>query len=349
MTNVAVIGAGPAGVISGNYLLKAGFNVTIYEKNERVISTPCGEGISLNAIKKLRHDIGFDSAPYFSSSIFGLKNFFPGGYHAFVYEDGYVLERENWIDGIRRHFEKNGGTVEFGTNIKSIDDINADIIIGADGPNSLARKKIGGSVDICTATQYKMQLDWPNHDLLEFYWDLEISEFYAWNFPKKDYFNVGVIGNVHTLDHFCDKYKIKGDILKFEGYPIPFNGRGIHAGNIYLVGDAAGMANAFSKGGLAPSIYGSDILATCLAEGKGNEYENRIRQHPAFSKQYAEAMKILVGLGQENLSTLGRIAHTHDLLRLPLSAQVRGARHIHLIPHMQTLVKTFRDGMRYAW
>ena len=34
---IGIIGGGPAGVISGSYLLTAGFDVTIYEKNNRVI------------------------------------------------------------------------------------------------------------------------------------------------------------------------------------------------------------------------------------------------------------------------------------------------------------------------
>lgn len=349
MSKVAIIGAGPAGVICGNYLLNAGFEATIYEKNERVVSTPCGEGISDRAIKKLRKDTGFDSSPFISSSIYGLKNIFPGDYYSFIREAGYVLEREAWIDGIRRHFEKRGGEVRFNSNIQEFKKIPADYIIGADGPTSSVRRSIGGTITIVPAMQYKMKLEWQNHDWLEFYWDLEISDAYAWNFPKKDYFNVGVIGNINQLNSFCKKYRIEGEIIKKEGYPIPSNGKHISQGNVFLIGDAAGMANEFSKGGLAPSIYAADILSQCLKEGKGDEYETRIKRHPSFSKDYYDAMLILKSMTQKDLEIIGNLTHLHDLLNLPPATYVKALRHWRLIGKMQKILSAFKQGIIYAW
>jgi digeranylgeranylglycerophospholipid reductase len=349
MKDIGIIGGGPAGVIAGSYLVKAGFKVTIYEKNERVISTPCGEGISHTAILKLRHDTGFDSAPYFSSSIDGLKNIFPGNYYTFTYEYGYVLEREKWIDGIRRHFEKNGGQVIFNSEIKDVSKLNESVIIGADGPISKVRQKIGGKVDMCTAMQYKMKLDWENHDLLEFYWDLDISDLYGWNFPKKDYFNVGVIGNLKKLDNFCKKYKISGEILKKEGYTIPFNGSKIHEDKYFLVGDSAGMANAFSKGGLAAIVYASDILTYCLKNGFSSSYEQKIRSHPAFSKSYSLAMKTILSLNQKELEIIGKLTHDKDLLNLPTTTKLKALKYPSLLPNLLKIIRAFKGGMKYAW
>ena len=323
--------------------------VTIYEKHERTISTPCGEGISHNAILKLRRDVEFDSAPYFSSSIDGLKNIFPGNRYTFTYEYGYVLEREKWIDGIRKHFEKNGGQVIFNSEIKDVSKLTDDIIVGADGPISTVRRKIGGKVDMCTAMQYKMKLDWDNHNLLEFYWDLDISDLYGWNFPKKDYFNVGVIGNKKKLDNFCEKYKIHGEILKTEGYTIPFNGSKIHAGKYFLIGDSAGMANSFSKGGLAAIVYASDILTYCLKNDRPGLYEQMIRAHPAFSKSYSLAMKTILSLNQKELEIIGKITHNKDLLNLPFSSQVQALKYPYLLPRLLKIISAFKGGMKYAW
>ncbi len=346
---IGIIGGGPAGVISGSYLLTAGFDVTIYEKNNRVISTPCGEGISHSAILKLREDTGFDSAPYFSSSIKGLKNFFPGGNYTYTYEYGYVLEREKWIDGIRRHFEKKGGTFLFEKNITDISKMKEDIIIGADGPISKVRSKIGGTVDLCTAMQYKMNLEWDNHELLEFYWDLDISDLYGWNFPKKDYFNVGVIGNLKKLQKFCEKYNIRGDIIKTEGYSIPFNGSNIHSGKYFLVGDSAGMANAFSKGGLAAIIYGSDILSLCLKNNTPELYETKVRNHPAFSKKYSLAMRSILSLNQKELEWIGKLTHNQDLLNLSLKTNIKALGKPKLTPTLLNIINAFKGGMKYAW
>lgn len=347
--NITIVGAGPAGVIAGNYLLKAGFEVKILERNPRVISTPCGEGISHRALSKLREDIGFDSAPYLSSSIKGLKNFFPGGYFNYVYENGYVLEREAWIDAIRKRFEKKGGEVVFNSNVPSASKIDGDVVVGADGPASVVRRETGCKVDVCPAMQYKMEFEWENHDFLEFYWDLDISDFYSWNFPKNGYFNVGVIGNINQLDRFCSKYGFKGKILKKEGYSIPFNGRGIQRGRYFLIGDAAGMANAFSKGGLAPIIYASDILAHCLKNGDEAYYEKKIMSHPAFSAEFSHTMDVIQALGQDNLRLLGAISNGQDLLHLPVKSKIKFLPHLHLYPKIRVMLRSFKEGMKYAW
>ncbi|MFH0922698.1 MAG: FAD-dependent monooxygenase [Candidatus Micrarchaeota archaeon] len=348
MVNVAVIGAGPAGLIAGAYLLKSGFDVTIYEKNKGYLSTPCGEGISERVVQKLKSDIGFDSKPYISSTINGLKNFFPGGFHAFIYEKGHVLNREAWIGGMGRLFEKNGGKVEFDNKIGHIGKLTDEIIVGADGPTSLARQSIGGKVRLSTASQYKMTFPWENKNFLEFYWDLDVSDAYGWNFPKKDYFNVGVMGTFAQLDRFCEKYGFSGKIIKKEAYPIPFSGSAIHKNNVYLIGDAAGMANAFSKGGIAPTVYASEILANCLSSGKGREYEARVKRHPAFSLKYEHALETLISLGS-NLEKLGKVVHTQDMLNLPVSTYVKLLRYPHLLGKIRTIRNAFKSGIIYGW
>lgn len=202
---------------------------------------------------------------------------------------------------------------------------------------------------MCTAVQYKMKLDWENHSMIEFYLDFDVSDFYAWNFPKKNYFNVGVIGNLKKLNKFCDKYNIRGEILKTEGHLIPFGGSKIHSGKYYLIGDAAGMVNPFTKGGLAPIIYASEILSDCLKKGEGKHYETRIMNHPAFSKSYRSDMDLLLSLTQTDLRNMGRIVHDKDMLNLTLNTKIKTLRHPRLISKMQRLLKAFDASMKHGW
>jgi flavin-dependent dehydrogenase len=224
-----------------------------------------------------------------------------------------------------------------------------DIVVGADGPISNVRRKIGGIVEMCTGVQYKMELDWPNHDLLEFYWDFEISDLYGWNFPKKDYFNVGVIGSFEQLDKFCEKYHMNGKIIKKEGYALPFNGSKIHSGRYFLIGDSAGMANALSKGGLAAIIYASDILSGCLKDGTSDRYEQRIRAHPAFSKDYANGMKAMLSLNQKELEIVGKLGHNKDLVNLPLSSNIRALRYPLMLSRLNKIITALKKGVEYSW
>ena len=102
---VAIIGAGPAGTIAGNYLIKEGIEVKIYEKNESIKSTPCGEGISFFTEEKLKKDIGFDSRTFTSKITSGIKFYYTPKYYATVNNGGHVLEREKWINGLRKHYD----------------------------------------------------------------------------------------------------------------------------------------------------------------------------------------------------------------------------------------------------
>ncbi len=347
---IAIIGAGPAGIISGIYLTRAGHDVTIFEKNKEVISTPCGEGISHRTIEKLQQDTGFDSTPYFSKKVKGLKNVFPGNRTSYIYKQGYVLNRQAWIEGLQKYFEKCGGKIEFGKDIRDFAEFrNYDYIIGADGPNSYVRRFIGGTVDIISGSQYKIELDWENKDFVEFYWDKDVSQFYAWNFPKSEYHNVGTIGNFNHLDNFIKKYRMNGKIIKKEAYPIPFNGKKIQYKNIALIGDAAGMANPFSKGGLAPIVYASHILTTCINQDLLNKYEQYIRSHAAFSPQYQKVCNAITQMTQDKLSAIGMVVHGKELLNMPITAYLMVLKYPHIIPEVITLYRGFKKGIEYGW
>jgi len=347
---IAIIGAGPAGLISGLYLVMAGHRVTIFEKKHEVISTPCGEGISHDATEELKKDTGFDSSPHFSKKVNGLKNFFPKNRISFIGVSGYVLDREKWMRGMQRHFEKLGGELIFDREIKKITELSSfDFIVGADGPNSFIRKYISGKVEIVPASQYKMELDWENKDWLEFYWDKDISNFYSWNFPKKNYYNVGVIGNFNHLDNLLKKYNIKGNIIKKEAYPIPFNGINLQQENIALIGDAAGMANPFSKGGLAVLIYASRILVHCINQNNLSDYEFRIKSHIAFSNLYKKVCTTIKEISQNDLESIGEIVHEYDMFKLPLKAYLKTMKYPHVIPKMITIYSGFKNGIKYGW
>jgi len=350
LAKIAVVGAGPAGVIVGNYLISQGFNVTLFEEKKETISTPCGEGISHRTVEKLEKDTDFDSSLFISREVKGLKNFFPGYYHVFIHKKGYVLNRQDWLKGLQNHFQKNGGKIVFNKKISSLKGIQSDFFVAADGPNSFIRKQINAKVEVVPACQYKMVLDHPQRDYVEFCWDKQVSQFYAWNFPKaNNQFNVGTMGNFSQLNDFIKKYGLKGRIEKKEAYPITFNGKGIQKENILLIGDAAGMANPFSKGGLAPIVYASEILTKCLKENTAEEYEKKIYEHPAFSHEFYQLYRIICKLSQEELRAIGSVAHGFDLFKMPLTAKLRVLTHPLLINNFLKLYSGFKKGIELAW
>ena len=53
---IYIVGAGPAGLITGLFLIDIGYDVKIFEKNREIRSTACGEGCDEKSLKKLPFD-----------------------------------------------------------------------------------------------------------------------------------------------------------------------------------------------------------------------------------------------------------------------------------------------------
>lgn len=351
MARIIIIGAGPAGLIVGNYLGKAGHKVTIYEKNKKIISSPCGEAVSINIIEKLKKDIWFNSKPFISRTVKGLKLVFPENNSVFMYKKGCVLDRNKWLNGLRKNFEKQGGNIFLGEEIREndIQKIQYNYLVGADGPGSVVRKMIGGKVEIEPGTQYKIIGDTSKHKFIEFYMDREVNRYYCWIFPKKKYFNVGSVGPFAEIDRLIQKYNLRGKILKKEAAPVPMNGTKYQQGNILLIGDAAGMANSFSGGGIAPIVCASDILVNCIRENKIENYEKEIREHAAFSPYFYKAKKVIHSLNQQKLTKIGKIVDGCDLLNLPFKIKLKAFMNPEIIKDTLIMIKAFEEGMEYAW
>jgi len=158
-----------------------------------------------------------------------------------------------------------------------------------------------------------------------------------------------VIGTFADLEKFINKYSISGNIIKKEAYTITFSGEKFQEGNMALIGDAAGMTNPFSKGGLAVIIYASKILVDCLEKGSFHEYENKIKNHMAFSNIYGKVCKTINEMNQKDLEAIGEIVNNHEMLKMPAIAYFKALRYPYVIPKLITLYYGFKDGIIYAW
>ena len=303
---IYIVGAGPAGLATGLFLLEKGYKVTILEKEDKIKSTACGEACDLDSLKMLP----FDSTPYFERVIEGLKFIFNGKYF-YVKTRGVVLNRQKWLEGMADEFMRRGGKIKFSSKVIKVDSQyiyteeekkNYELCIGADGPLSVVRKFFGENCAFDVGSEYEIEYK-KDDDFLEFYLSKKFSPHYAWIFPKKESINIGVIGKFSMLDRFLKEMRIDGKILAKKAGMIPYGGveKFVKEG-VVLIGDAACMANPFSLGGISPAIHAAKILAKNVVNLK--RYEEEIKKHAIMDGILMKGRKAVEKLNDKEMEII---------------------------------------------
>lgn len=236
---------------------------------------------------------------------------FPSNQRAYLYKTAYTLDRTSWLRAMALIFEKNGGKLILGKAVdeKNFKNISYDLLIDASGPLSwISRKIVGNTLSIKPSVQYRMKTDY-NYDGMEFFIDKRFSRGYGWVFMKGKTANVGILGNIHQLERFVKAKKINGEIIKTEGAVISFSGTKFQKGDILLTGDAAGITNPITKGGMAACIFAAEIIAKVVSENKISQYQNLLRAHPITAKEYLCALEYFNSLKNEDLDNLGDVVN----------------------------------------
>ncbi len=146
------------------------------------------------------------------------------------------------------------------------EELEADVVIGADGANSRVAKAIGaGEYNFAIAFQERIKID---DDKMKFYEELaemyvgdDVSpDFYGWVFPKYDHVGVGTgtVVNRPGIKEYQKAIRERagpkiegGKIIKVEAHPIPEHMRPRRVvGRAALVGDAAGYVTKCSGEGI---------------------------------------------------------------------------------------------------
>lgn len=325
LDSVAIVGGGGAGLITGLTLQQRlpDLELSILEREADAHTTLCAEGISR---KTLDLFTAFDALPYCADEFTGARWWFPGPVEVLVNEPCYTIERAEWIPAMAEAFEDHGGRYETGRKVKpaEVDELRAehDLVIGADGPGSQVRKAIGGEATTRLGVQIRLKADWTG-DRLEFFTHKDFSPEYAWIFPKGEILNVGILGeqdgqDFERIERFREWVGLEnGKIVKREAYPIGFDGTKVADGNVALIGDAAGLTNPLTKGGLAAIIHSSQLLGDAVEAAREAElggqaaarrYRERVSEHPISDPSFDEALEIMLDWSNEDFERLARFA-----------------------------------------
>lgn len=345
--DIKILGAGPGGLITGLKLLEAGFEPTIIEKQEVIHSTLCGEGLSAETLSHIPfRDWSEEARQTFDYATF----IFPGGYKAYVNKKCHTMDRTLWFRAMAKEFEKHGGKIELGTEVKDFKDLKYDLLIDATGPLSKIARFVGNKMVHIPGVQCRIKHDY-KFDGMEFFLNKKYSNEYSWIFAKGDVLNVGLLGSMKQLDMFIEDMGLQdGEFVDRLGYNIPFFGTKIQEGNIILTGDAAGITNPLTKGGMAAITYVAEIIVDCLKEGKINEYQKRVFDHPVMAPEYKLALKYFIELDNNMLEKAGKMLDKKNLGNLGKTAKLKIVFAAITQPQkMKVLMKALSHARRYSW
>jgi len=298
--DVVIVGAGPAGLNCAYYLEKSK-SVLVLEKNKTIGPKICGGGLTPNCynyLKPPKHIIAKEFSKIKVHSIFQNR----------ILDYKKLLMRTCDRETLANYQLKKLKNTTIKTNTK-VTKITKDYIlannqkiyyktlIGADGSNSIVRKYLKLKNNLTTTLQYKLPKD-TFKDYEMFFNPFLIGPGYFWIIPHKDFVSVGcgttkkysknILKNFHK---WLDKQNIDYSTSKLESFPINCEYQNHEFGNIFLVGDAAGLASKLTGEGIYQALASGEDVAKKILNPKYNyKYIPKILK---TNKRHKKGVKLL--------------------------------------------------------
>jgi geranylgeranyl reductase family protein len=288
VVDVLVIGAGPAGSVLGYHLARRGVRVLIIDRERFPRDKVCGGGIS----QKTLGELDVDPGPVIHTWIHGALLTY-GNQHTvekkLTVGRAALVTRSEFDDFLLRRAIEAGASVLAPCSFSGLRQagdvlevatsrglIRARHLAGADGVFSRVRRTVFGQ-DLVEYVPSVEALIPVGPDVLEALGGRVVFDFggmprgYGWIFPKRDHVNIGVFSLYRHGDlrgrllEFRDRYDIlrQAPRAMSVGHAVPVGNRSrrFRKGNVWLVGDAAGLAEAFFGEGIYYAVRSARLAA----------------------------------------------------------------------------------------
>ena len=271
--DIVIIGAGPAGLQCAVTLGRSGMSVLLVEKKPVVGPKVCAGGLTaLNEsfALPLEQTRSFDRQYVVLNGkerVISLAR--PIRTIDRVDLGRFQLDRVLVFDNIY---------VATGTSVVSIEQdhlcladeriIRFRYLVGADGSVSMVRRFLKLESKLLLGMQYSIP---GNHERMIWFFEPSlIKSGYAWIIPHRTYASAGVFFDptrviakkaADALRLFLDQYGMEYRNARLEAAPINCLYRGTEFGNLFLAGDAAGLASAITGEGIAYALASGEFVA----------------------------------------------------------------------------------------
>ena len=316
--DVAVLGLGPAGASAAAAIARAGHRVIAFDrKAEAGVPVQCAEFVpamiaqeagtisgavrqAIDSMVTFVEDGALDTTPDFRGSMISRADF-----------DRSLAARAT-AAGAVCHFSTPAREVSADGRIRLANaaTLRPRIIIGADGPRSLAGRAIGQvNRDCVESRQITVPLLKP-HSATDIFLTAAMAGGYGWLFPKGDTANLGLgvappwramlKPLLDALHHkLAAEGRVGAEVLSHTGGLIPVGGMLEPAGTlgetpVLLAGDAAGLANPITGAGINAAVISGTLAgqaAAALLDGSNTAIDDyRDELEDLFGASLARAL-----------------------------------------------------------
>lgn len=290
--DIAVIGAGPAGLSAAKKAAQGGLTVIVLEEHAKVGEpVHCGECLSAFATKRMGLELPEEVV---ALHVKGIRVVFPDNSSIIFREEGYDLEKHLFEQYLAVLAQGAGAQLHTSSRVVGMKrengvwtlstlggEVRARAVIDASGFQSVASEFTGLNTEktkTVMGAQYYME-DVPNDGYIEFYlWPRLAPEGYLWIIPKKGgRANVGLVtaesANAQKyLKQFVKEKGLEGKkIIKPFGGAIPASGplRKTYGDGLILAGDAAGFTSPMFEGGTQLALKSGELAALTIVRALG--------------------------------------------------------------------------------
>ena len=289
-----MVGAGPGGATAAYDLAKAGARTLLLDKQKLPRHKTCGGGVTHKVAAILPFDLSPVVERTISTVVFSYKMAQPVELRS-PQPLVYMVRRNTFDNFLTEQAVRTGATLMDETKVESLDmsktgatvrtnngTFTSSWLIGADGATGTVARALGLMQDriLMPAVEEEVEVS----DAVSAYWhdkmglDLgSLPASYGWVFPKGDHLNVGVGGIAHDagygkrlkaydVEHLTKRVPQKTRVRKNFGYVLPLRKTGspISKGRALLIGDAAGLVEAFTGEGIYWAVRSGQLAAQAI-------------------------------------------------------------------------------------